>query len=166
MHVVFDLFSTTTLGFIKIGALLFFRRVFCVLGRKTFFAHATLITIIMVALWIVALDIATGLACGTHFTALWTGARNYANYCHKNSWRFLLSLAVSDFILDIWILSLPLPQVSVGRHIEERLQNLTLSDLGHPNVAQAEIRNYRRVSSSSNVSMISLIGRTPPANNK
>ena len=117
MYIVFDLFSTTTLGCTKISALLFFRRIFCTPSHRTFFAYLTLITIIIVALWTVAFNILTGLACGTHFSALWTSRQDYTKYCRKTSWGFLLGLAVSDFVLDIWILSLPLPQVSVKREI-------------------------------------------------
>lgn len=111
LYFVFDLFSTTTLGCTKIGALLFFRRIFCIPSHRTFFAHLTLITIIIVALWTVCYDILTGLTCGSHFSALWTGPQDYAHYCRQTAWRFLLSLSISDFLLDIWILSLPLPQI-------------------------------------------------------
>ena len=113
LYAAFDLFSTTTLGCTKVGAVLFFRRIFCTMARKSFFSYLTLITIIVVALWTAAFDILTGLACGTHFSALWTGPRDYDRYCRKTSWRFLLSLSVSDFLLDIWILALPLPRVSI-----------------------------------------------------
>lgn len=112
VYFVSNIFSTTTLGFTKIGALLFFRRIFCKPGRRrTFFAHLTLTTIIFVALWTVALNVFSGLQCGTHFSALWSRARDFEQYCYRTSWRFLLSLAVSDFLLEVWILSLPIPQI-------------------------------------------------------
>ena len=112
LYLAFDLFSTTALGCTKVGALLFFRRIFCVTGRRTLFSSLTLISIAVVALWTAGYDILTGLACGTHFSALWTSRRDYDRYCRKTAWRFLLSLTISDFLLDVWILALPLPQAS------------------------------------------------------
>ena len=124
LYFVFDLFSTTTLGCTKVGALLFFRRIFCATGQRTVFSYLTLISIAVVALWTAGYDILTGLACGTHFSALWTGPREYARYCRTTAWRFLLSLTISDFLLDVWILALPLPQASqsIRRCEAERLE--------------------------------------------
>ncbi len=114
LYIAFDFFSITTLGGVKISALLFFRRIFCVLNRQTIFSILTRITITIVVLWTVTFLILTGLQCGTHFSALWSGALVQAQYCHI-SYPFLLGLTVSDFILDVWIICLPLPQVCVLR---------------------------------------------------
>ena len=61
----------------------------------------------------------TGLTCGTHFSALWTGHKDFAKYC-KATDPYLLSLAISDFLLDIWILTLPVPQVSLSGSKDKR----------------------------------------------
>ncbi|KAI1416517.1 hypothetical protein F5Y13DRAFT_186135 [Hypoxylon sp. FL1857] len=65
-------------------------------------------TIVVVILWLSVFQFLTGFQCGTHFSALWDG--NYEKYC-TISFPFLYGLAVSDFLLDIWILSLPIPRV-------------------------------------------------------
>ena len=112
LYIAFDFFSITTLGGVKICALLFFRRIFCVPNGRTVFHALTLITIIVVALWTMAFLILTGLQCGTHFSALWSSAVARVRYCHM-SYPFLLSLTISDFLLDIWIIGLPVYPVGV-----------------------------------------------------
>lgn len=65
-------------------------------------------TMVVVIVWLFVFQFLTGFQCGTHFSALWDG--NYEKYCTL-SFPFLYGLAVSDFLLDIWILSLPVPRV-------------------------------------------------------
>ena len=70
-----------------------------------------MITLVIISLWTVAYLILPGLQCGVHFSALWTGPIDYLRYCHTG-YPFLLSLAISDLLLDIWIICLPLPTAS------------------------------------------------------
>lgn len=63
-------------------------------------------------LWVVAFTILVGLSCGTHFSALWTSSKAvFLQYCGKRPHQFLLSMSISDFLLDFWIIALPIPQV-------------------------------------------------------
>lgn len=62
----------------------------------------------IVVLWLVVFQFLTGFQCGTHFSAAWDG--NYEKYCTL-SFPYLYGFAISDFLLDIWILSLPVPRV-------------------------------------------------------
>lgn len=68
-----------------------------------------MITVVVVVLWLFVFSILAGLQCGTHFSALWDGT--YTQYC-TISFPFLYGLAVSDFLLDVWILVLPIPRVA------------------------------------------------------
>lgn len=68
----------------------------------------SLATIVIVVVWLVVFQFLTGFQCGTHFSALWDGT--YTEYC-TISFPFLYGLAVSDFLLDIWILALPVPRI-------------------------------------------------------
>jgi hypothetical protein len=115
LYVVFDYFSTPTLGLAKISALLFFRRIFCDRGRRTFFNAITITTIVIVSLWMVTYLVLFGLQCGVHFSALWTGTKDYSRYCAAIARPALEGFAISDFLLDVWILSLPVPQASISR---------------------------------------------------
>lgn len=109
------------------------------MSQRTFFSYLTLISIIVVALWTAGYDILTGLACGTHFSALWTGPHDYDRYCRTTAWWFLLSLTISDFLLDIWILALPLPQASnLSANVEQSLQ--TKADLHQIWTLQTSLR--------------------------
>ena len=109
MQVAWDILSTCALACIKISAIFFYRRIFCVSGNKTYFSIATLATAIIVFLWLVAFLLLTGFQCGSHFSAMWNGT--YVEYCTV-SFPFLYGLVISDFLLDVWILALPVPPVS------------------------------------------------------
>lgn len=92
------------LGCTKASALFFYQRLFCV-GRKTTLNHIIVASIVVVALWTLTFEFLTGFQCGTHFTALWDGS--YLKYC-TISFPFLYGEAISDFLLDVWVLCLPI----------------------------------------------------------
>ncbi|KAK0618066.1 hypothetical protein B0T17DRAFT_601028 [Bombardia bombarda] len=110
-EIVLGVFTTTTLACVKLSALFFYRRVFCYnTGEKrTVFSTLTWITIAIVVVWLVVFQFLTGFQCGTHFSALWDGT--YLQYC-TISIPFLYGIAISDVLLDIWILLLPIPGIT------------------------------------------------------
>lgn len=65
-------------------------------------------TVATVAIWLVVFRFLTGFQCGTDFSAAWDG--DYTKYCTL-SFPYLYGFAISDFLLDIWILLLPVPRV-------------------------------------------------------
>lgn len=91
----------------KASALFFYRRVFCT-GPGRLLNKILIASIIVVGLWVVAFEVLTGFQCHTHFSALWDGT--YMKYC-TISFPFLHGLAISDVLLDIWILAVPIPLV-------------------------------------------------------
>ncbi|TEY32148.1 hypothetical protein BOTCAL_0750g00010 [Botryotinia calthae] len=93
------------------SALFFYHRIFCVHGRGDVFRALIIVSISVVILWTITYDLLSGLQCGTHFSALWTSAANYEKYCEKTSYPFLLSLTISDFLLDLWTICLPIPKI-------------------------------------------------------
>lgn len=109
MQIAWDILSTCALACIKISAVFFYRRIFCVSGNKARFSIVTLATATIVFLWLVTFLFLTGFQCGSHFSALWN--RTYLQYC-TISFPFLYGLVISDLLLDVWILALPVPQVS------------------------------------------------------
>ncbi|THV52717.1 hypothetical protein BGAL_0071g00250 [Botrytis galanthina] len=111
LYFAFDLFSILTLGCVKISALCFYYRIFCEHGRRTAFRILVIISIVICSLWVAAFCILLGLSCGSHFSALWTSSKAvFLQYCGTRPHKFLLSLSISDFILDFWIIALPIPQ--------------------------------------------------------
>lgn len=100
--------STASLACVKLSVLFFYRRIFCIRGLREWFRNVSTVTIAIVVLWLVVFQFLTGFQCGTHFSALWDGT--YLQYCVL-SFPFLYGLAVSDVILDVWILALPIPRI-------------------------------------------------------
>ena len=99
---------SATLAFTKMSALFFYRRIFCV-GSYTRVSNLVIIlSIAIVSCWLITFEFLAGFQCGTHFAALWD--ETYAQYCFL-SFPYLYGLAISDFLLDIWILALPIPLV-------------------------------------------------------
>ena len=52
-----------------------------------------------------------GLSCGIHFSVR-TSRQDLAKY-YQTAEYLLLSLSISDFLLDLWIMGLPIPQVRI-----------------------------------------------------
>lgn len=102
------MFGTTSLACSKLSALFFYRRIFCTGGKDQWFHKCIISTVAVVAIWLVVFQFLTGFQCGTHFSAAWNG--DYTKYC-TISFPYLYGFAISDFLLDIWILLLPVPRV-------------------------------------------------------
>ncbi|GAM89980.1 hypothetical protein ANO11243_080200 [Dothideomycetidae sp. 11243] len=103
---IWNCFSTATLGCVKLSALLFYRRHFCIHGLVPWFKIANTVTIIVAALWTVTYITFTIFQCGTHFDldmdnlGMEPGRDALkARYCayQNDCW---ISLVISDVILD------------------------------------------------------------------
>ena len=114
--IAFDLFSNAILACIKISALLFYHRIFGSHGRRSLFYALVVMSVTIVALWMVGYMIMPPIQCGSRFSALWTSRTDYHRY-YRMAHPFLLSCAISDNVLDLWILALPIPQVGYCRLI-------------------------------------------------
>lgn len=102
------MFTNSAIATIKISALYFYRRLFCIKGMVKPFDRVTMGSIIIVTLWWVVFQFLTFFQCGTHFAAQWNGTR--IKYC-TIQFPFFLGLVISDFLLDLWILVLPIPNI-------------------------------------------------------
>lgn len=114
LQVATDVTSIVTLASTKLSALFFYHRVFCqrTAKIKRAFEMVLYTTMGLVTLWLIAFALLSGLQCGSHFSALWDGEA--VEYCVTID--FLYAYVVSDVILDIWILALPVPQVRIARN--------------------------------------------------
>ena len=65
---------------------------------------------IITAGWAVALVITYVTACGTHPAAAWESEMSYVRYC-KSTLKWEEAFAISDFVLDVLVLVVPLPLV-------------------------------------------------------
>lgn len=111
VQLALNLIGIGSLAFVKMSALLFYKRIFCVSGRKAVFSIVIVTSVVVVALWFVAMEFFVGFQCGTHYEAQWQG--HAAQYC-KLVWPSNQGLAISDLILDVWVLVLPIYPVCIS----------------------------------------------------
>lgn len=97
------------MALIKGAALSFYRRILCPHRQGTLNSLLLGLTFLTVG-WAVALIITYVTACGIHSTAAWESEISYVCYC-KTSLHCEEAFAISDFIVDVLVLTLPLPLV-------------------------------------------------------
>ena len=103
----FSVISPLALGCIKLSILFFYRRVFC--GRA--FNILSLAFISLVTLWTLSFFFLQLFDCGTHFNVNW-GRVSDLQKC-LGSFKQLLAFPISDVVIDILIMILPLPLVRI-----------------------------------------------------
>ena len=96
----------------KLSILFFYRRLFCskLVGR-TVFDVITKAMIVMVIVWTLAFGLGTIFVCGAHPKFAWAPVAVVAEKCSAQL-RLLEAYAISDFVMDVMIWSLPIPKVS------------------------------------------------------
>ena len=72
---------------------------------------ANWVTRVIVVLWTIANLMMNALQCGPHITALWDGPAEWLEFCSVISPPFEEAFSISNAIIDVWILVLPLPKV-------------------------------------------------------
>ncbi|KAF2151900.1 hypothetical protein K461DRAFT_279413 [Myriangium duriaei CBS 260.36] len=107
LALAWDVLAVCASAFIKLSALFFYRRLFTVKGMRTTFDLVSMGTAALVSVWLVVYIIMPFMQCGTHFAALYSGS---SSVCFVQE-PYYLSLCISNFILDLWILLLPIPSV-------------------------------------------------------
>ncbi|KAL9106899.1 MAG: hypothetical protein Q9227_008147 [Pyrenula ochraceoflavens] len=106
LQTAFDLIHVIALGLLKLSVCFFYRRIF----RGPKFNIASWIAIVTVILWIIAFFVAIAAACGTHIEANWASLGTLKTQC-VDTFRLLLVYAVTDVIVDLAILLIPIPLV-------------------------------------------------------
>ena len=107
---MFYLTSTPALGFIKLSILFFYRRIFCT-NKKTVPDIVILGMIYITIGWTISYFFAHVFACRGNFSAFWSSTIDLITKCVK-IFIVLYSFTISDFIMDVIILLIPLPLVS------------------------------------------------------
>ncbi|KAG5982345.1 hypothetical protein E4U55_002036 [Claviceps digitariae] len=108
-QIALNLSSIVCLGSVKASALFFYKRIFCVAGRKAALNVIIITLLVIVACWVVTFEILLAFQCGTHFSAPWDGTQ--LKYCTM-SYPVLQAQAVSDFLLDVLVLIMPMYPVT------------------------------------------------------
>lgn len=104
----FDLMQILALATIKLSILFFYRRIF----RGRAFDIASWILIGVVGAWAVTFFIAILAACGTSVAANFQTLGALKREC-VDTFDILIALAVSDVVVDLAILIMPIPLVSL-----------------------------------------------------
>lgn len=94
------------LGITKLSILFFYRRLF----RGSKFNIISWILIGITVVWLTAFEFAAIFDCNTTFWANWGTIRDLKTNC-DDSFSELVAYSISDVIIDIFILILPIPLV-------------------------------------------------------
>ncbi len=98
-------------GFIKLSVITFYRRIF-VTNKNTIFDIVTKILAVVVFLWAVTFFLIDIFACGGHVTANWGSLAEQSKYCEAIGYTSEEGFAVSDLIINVFVITSPLPLVS------------------------------------------------------
>ncbi|KAL9080960.1 MAG: hypothetical protein Q9157_000369 [Trypethelium eluteriae] len=100
--VIFTFLTYFALGFAKLSALFFYRRIF----RGPIFNIVTWTLITLVLLWMLVFGLLFIFSCGTHFEYFWATLENVETSC-LDVFSQVTGGAAVDFILDVFIFSVP-----------------------------------------------------------
>ncbi|KAL8827401.1 MAG: hypothetical protein Q9170_007031 [Blastenia crenularia] len=111
IQLIVQLQQTIALGCIKLSFLFFYRRIFCTV-KASVFGRVTQTMIGLTIVWTVAFFIASTLRCGRHFNAAFGSKEDVSAKCGPI---FVIedSLAISDFLFDVIIILMPIPNVRI-----------------------------------------------------
>lgn len=117
----FNIMAPLALGLIKLSVLCFYRRIF----RGRVFNILNWILIALVVLWTLGFFLVQVFDCRNHFSTNW-GTLSQLQKC-LSSFNQLLAYSISDVIIDVFILALPVPLVSIinMRYIVSLLGKIT-----------------------------------------
>lgn len=107
-----ELLSCAGLSCVKASILLFYRRLFLTKRGSTFDILNTFM-LVVVSLWFVGFFFAWIFGCGTHIDKNWGSREDLILYCKIRSTGLTNGYIVSDLIIDIFVLLMPLPFVSL-----------------------------------------------------
>lgn len=111
-----DFIGVFAFGSLKLSILFFYRKIFC--ASKTSKDAFNIITASMIALviiWTLSFGIGAIFLCGARPAYAWAPVALVAEHCTAQL-QFLEAYAISDFIMDCFIWSLPIPKI-LGLHM-------------------------------------------------
>lgn len=110
LQFAFQLIMMLSNGFIKLSIIAFYRRIF-VTRKNSAFDIVTKTLALVIFLWTFTFLLIDIFACGGHVTANWGSLEEQNKYCDTIGYTSLEGFAVSDLIIDIFVLASPLPLV-------------------------------------------------------
>ena len=155
LQTAFDLAHPIALGLSKLSICFFYRRLF----RGYKFNIVSWATIAIVILWSVSFTIAIAASCRTHFEAYWASLMTLKAEC-ADTFHLLLTYSVTDVIMDVLILVVPIPMVCM-RLLKKCSRLLIRIGIRLANAFEAEVRCLWCHSYRSAVSFPSSLGQKP-----
>ena len=112
---------------IKTSLIFFYRRIFRI-GGGPIFHFGSLVLLFIIILWGIGLFISVLLVCPGHQSAYWSSFAERNQYC-INTIPMQNALAISDVLLDFFVMLFPFPWVCPMHNMFLRFEKLTLDQL-------------------------------------
>lgn len=130
LQFAFQLLMVICYGFLKISIVYFYRRIFVTAKRGLFDIITTAVNVVLF-LWSITFILIIIFPCGKHIYANWGTPASQLAYCEKIGHTSEEGLTASDLILDVVLLVLPVPSVSIctSRDLSLAIDSL-FADLG------------------------------------
>ncbi|KAF4629735.1 hypothetical protein G7Y89_g8416 [Cudoniella acicularis] len=109
VYLSLDGLAVLTLGCTKLSALFFYRRIFCTTGTRDIFNMLTMVFITLASCWTVVFVVMTFNLCG-HHGINWDVQPGNSAKCSLD-FPYFEAVTISDFILDVLILGLPISKI-------------------------------------------------------
>lgn len=139
-----------SLGFIKSSFIMFYRRIFCS-GSRTWFSTLTSSVLILIVVWTITFFFLFVFNCGSNIWAQWSTVNDFITRC-PNASKYLAGLAISDFLMDLVVILLPIPMISrLNMDLKKRLLLIGVFMLGLLYVPYPGDTTYRPLTSISAV---------------
>ncbi|KAF7951481.1 hypothetical protein EAE96_006790 [Botrytis aclada] len=106
---IVQLLDILELGLVKLSFAFFFRRIFSI-SKSILFTNLNTALIVLVTIWTTGYFLTFLFACKGHFAQWWEGIRTERTICISDV-VFSEGLAISDFIIDMFIIVMPMPMV-------------------------------------------------------
>ena len=90
---------------------MFYRRIFCT-GARTCISISVIVMSVLTIAWTTAFFFDFMFYCGSHVSRAWGTVADIVEYC-PNTLNDQLALGISDSIMDILIIAMPIPTVSI-----------------------------------------------------
>ena len=105
-----DVLTAASLGFTRLSALCFYRRLFCLPGHAVALRAAIYTAVVIIILWMAAFIILPLLQCGPDLSVWSAPAAVRAAKCKMGD-TIILAFCISDFILELCVIAMPVPRI-------------------------------------------------------
>lgn len=102
-------------GFVKVSIICFCRRIF-VAHQGSIFDRVSMAVLVLAASWSIGFLLTLVFGCGKYVSLHWAPLQDVQARCDVSTPQ--QAMVISDFILDVIILLLPLPSVRLPIHVD------------------------------------------------